>query len=199
MQLTPSEFEVKPAEESIEFWLKQPYLSAADRQDIERANLLILPWYPDMWDGGLLFVRGSKEFLYYCQGLNEDRLNVKLCIGNAVYSQLELCSYDVFLPDVIVDRIIIPIYVKVMSGIISERITARFGNDIRVNAKVTIVDKDRNIATKFSYRGKPADYENTVEKTLKLIESASDLSLAGETENLSVEERIERLSESKKS
>ena len=199
MQLIPSNLEVKPARESFEFWLNQPYITAIERQDMKRANLLILPWYPDQRDGGLLFVRGSKHLLHYCRDLNVDGLHAKLCLGNAVYRQLELCSFDVFLPDVLVDRIIIPVYVKVMSGYISEKIRARFGSDIRVSAKVTVVDKDRNIATEFSYRGKPADYEKTVATTLRLIESSADLKLAGETEDLTVDERIERLSNSGKS
>lgn len=192
MQFKEPNLEVKPAQETFEFWLNQPFISASARDELESANLLIAP--RDSYRGPR-FLAGSKEFLNYCISLNEGDLHAQLCIGDADYHELLLFSYDVFLPDCIVERIIIPIYVKVMSGYISEKIQARFGGDIRVNTKVTIVDKDTNIATEFSYRGKPADYENTVASTLKLIHSSADLKLAAETEDLSVAERIERLSD----
>lgn len=194
-----SSFTVKPSNQSFDHWLHQEFISAAVEKRLASANLLITPWYPVERGHDPIFVRGSKEFLNYCNDQNALGVRAALCTGTASDSELVLCSYDLFLPDVIVDRIIIPLYVKVMSGYISEKIKARFGNDIRVNAKVTIVDKDRNIATEFSYRGKPAEYKNTVANTLTLIESAADLKLAGESEDLSVDERIERLSNSGKS
>ncbi len=81
-----------------------------------------------------------------------------------------------------------------MSGYLSEKIQARIGSEVRVNTKVTVVDRGRSIATEFTYRGKAADYEKTVGSTLLLIESSADLELAGETEDMSVDERIARLS-----
>ena len=196
MYLSEPNFTVKPSDESFDYWLDQEFISVPARKHLASANLLITPWYPVQPGHDPVFVRGSKEFLNYCKDQNAKEVRAALCTGTVSDRELILCSYDVFLPDVIVERIIIPIYVKLMSGYISEKIRSHFGSDIRINEKVTIVDNDRNIATEFSYRGKPADYEKTVASTLTLIESSADLALAGQTEDLSVEERIERLSNS---
>ena len=195
MHLIEPNLVVKPTQQSFDFWLNQAFISTLERKHLESTNLLITPLVGHPAFDGPIFPERTDEFLEYCKRLHIEGLHAELCLGGANYTELSVRSYDVFLPDCIVERIIIPIYVKVMSGYISEKIQARFGGDIRVNTKVTIVDKDTNIATEFSYSGKPADYENTVASTLKLIHSSADLKLAAETEDLSVAERIERLSD----
>ena len=194
MYLSEPKFIVKAANETFDYWLNQEFISASARKQLDLANMLVTPQIGHPAHDGPIFSEWARDFMSYCYESNIEGLRAELCIGEADYFTLSLRSFDLFLPDVIVERIIIPIYVKVMSGYISEKIRARFGSDIRVNAKVTVVDRDRNIATEFSYRGKPADYENTVAKTLTLIASAADLKLAGESEDLSDDERIERLS-----
>lgn len=185
---------VRPTDKSFDYWLSREFISASARQELESANLLITPRMPPPGYGDPNFISGTVELLKYCKQFQSEGLEGHICRGDLDHREIELASYDVFLPDVIVERVIIPIYVKVMSGYITDKLRARFGNEIHVHAKVTIVDKERNIATEFSYRGKAADYETTVVSTLALIETSADLKLAGETEDCSVEERIERLS-----
>ena len=135
------------------------------------------------------------EFLNYCNGQNVEGLHAALCLGDEDYREILLISYDLFLPDIIVERVIIPIYVKVMNGYLSDMLKSGSESDIRVSTKVTAVEKDESLTVEFSYRGNAADYEATVASTLKLIRSPNDLKLAGKTGDLSVEERINRLAD----
>ena len=98
-------------------------MTAAARQELQRANLLFTPRIgPPGYEGVPNFVSGTNEILNYCKEYQREGLEAYLCLGNLEYLEVEFNSYDIFLPDVIVERIIIPIYVKVMNGFIAEKL-----------------------------------------------------------------------------
>ena len=153
---------VSPSHESFDYWLNQSFLSASARQQLESANLLVTPRIGHPSFEGPLFAEGANEFLEYCKGFEAEGLDAQLCLGEEKYVELSLLSYELFLPDAIVEQVIVPIYVKVMNGYIIEKLTSRLDKSINVTAKVIIEDKKKKTAKEIIYRGSAADYKDTV-------------------------------------
>ena len=190
---TEPQLRVRKSNESFDYWLNQNFISPEARIHLSKTNVLITPQLGHPAVEGPLFAEGAQQLLECFERHDAEGLVAGLCLGDAEYKSLSLRSYDIFLPDFIIERIVIPIYVRVMNGYVLDMIRSSREEPI-IHHKVRVGAKDSPDCLEFSYRGPASKYDSIVGSTLRLIKTRAGFAIAGETEDMGITERIQRLS-----
>jgi len=160
------EFTVKDTPKNFSYWLSRPYVSATLKQDLDKANLLIVPTENFREKDGPFFPNGTEDFLDFLRSNSREGLVPDICIDDSQYQVIALHNALVVIGGVVVSALLAPVVVDLVAEYIKRKIWVDKEAETSVKFSMTIVEEDGR-AEKMSYEGPAATFQKTIGSRLK--------------------------------
>ena len=167
MKLKPANLVVKASDESISAWIKRPYISQSLREELSKANVLIVPNEGYHKRANLLcFPAGTEELLLFLREQREEGLVVDICIEEQDYKELPLHADWLIIADIMVRHIAAPLVVILIVEYIKRQSGKRMPKT-EVRAKLTVQDEGTGRSVDFSYEGPATEFRDVMMNALE--------------------------------
>ncbi|OES45384.1 hypothetical protein [Domibacillus iocasae] len=138
----------------------KPYFPNEYEQEIKQANLLLIP-YPSFRDFDKpVFPEETQRFLDFLKEQQNESLKPDIVISDDEYRELELHADLVTLPLLILDKVVVPLVVGLITSYIYEKKRVR-KTELKLKVTMTVVDGEKSKT--LSYEGDADQFENTVQ------------------------------------
>ncbi len=157
---------VEDSAESIETWTSRPYISDGLRQQLSKANVLIVPMegYVNHADV-VYFPNGTDELFHFLRGVKNSGLVVDICIEDDDYKELALYADVTTIATIFVSCFVAPLLVRLIADYINRRANRRSAQT-EVRARLVSFDVETGRAISFSFEGPPTEYRRAMELAL---------------------------------
>ncbi|MGJ4904569.1 hypothetical protein ACQR0V_23580 [Bradyrhizobium sp. HKCCYLS2058] len=147
-------FEVKETDEGKGYWLDQPWVDAAQRAALLKAQVLAVP-HVSYGSEGPVFPVGSEAFLArFREALGADG-SLGIAIRSADYRELALHSKAWRLPTLFVSSIAVPLVINILAARMDALLPGHATGD---TAEITLIVEGPNHKTlKVHFKGDPKD------------------------------------------
>ncbi len=160
------ELNVTDTSQNFSYWLGRPYVSPALKQDLEKANLLIVPTENFREKEGPFFPNGTEDFLDFLRANSRDGLKPDICIDDDKFQIIALHNALIVIGGVVVSVLLAPVVVDLVAEYIKRKIWTEKQPETSVKFSMTVVDEDGTAKT-ISYEGPAATFQKTIGSRLK--------------------------------
>jgi hypothetical protein len=148
---------VEDTGQSFDFWLTRPFIPDALREQLSRANVLIVPTEGHRDFDGPVFPDGTESLLHYLRDSCSEEILVDICVDDDQYVELVLHDALVIVATIVVPNIVCPLVVNAV-----QKYLDRNRRSNRETVKIQIVVDENGRARAISYEGPSADFERTL-------------------------------------
>ncbi|GAM12866.1 hypothetical protein [Mesobacillus selenatarsenatis] len=138
---------------------RKPYFPHEHEESIKKANLLLLPFEGMRGFEKPVFPEETMSFYNYIREYENNELIPDICISDQDYHELELHADLITLPLLLLDKVVLPIAIGLITHYLTQKQVAR-KRDLKVKVNVTVVDGDKSKS--LSYEGDVDQFEETV-------------------------------------
>jgi len=169
MTLPPSSafLSVQPTDQGFEYWRTRPYLSETMQQQLQDANVLIVPLEDIRGVEGPVFLRGTDQLFQTLRRLEDQDVKVDVTIDDADYKELSLYSDSLALGSLVMTLFVVPLVVNVVSQWINNHIGAKSAGE-RVKLQLVVQSPDGRV-TQLDYDGPAAQFESELRPALQAL------------------------------
>ena len=107
---------ITPTSENFEYWLNQPFIDDALREELRSASVLLVPTIGFRNDDELTFPVETEQFLGYLKRNLPDGITVDICIEAEQYQELSLNSNYRRIGTFVVASVILPAFLQIFSS-----------------------------------------------------------------------------------
>lgn len=174
---------VKNSQESLSTWTSRPYISNTLREQLSKANVLLVPTegYGDQ-PGLVFFPSGTEEVFQFLRESQQGNLSVDICIEDKDYKEVARHAEILIIASLIVTTIVAP----VVADLIAEYIKRRWGSrevETTVKLEITVCDEKAGRSVRISYEGPASEYRNTMGNAIQNLNNPHDPSTTQLTKN----------------
>ncbi|HXF90633.1 MAG TPA: hypothetical protein VNJ29_01740, partial [Candidatus Nitrosotenuis sp.] len=161
---------IESSSESFQTWINRSYVSNALREQISKANFLLVPaeGYAEKTDM-VYFPTGTADLFQFIRESDQNGLLPEVCIDDRDYKELARHADVLYIASAIVSLIIAPIAADLIGEYIKRRLFPGREDDTEVNSRLTIYDDKSGRSVDFIYKGPAREYRST------LLEAISQL------------------------
>jgi hypothetical protein len=150
---------VEETAHGFEYWLGRPWLSADLREQLGRANVLIVPVEKFRDHEGPVFTQGTEELFHFLKEQGPDGVVVDVCVEDQDFQEYALHHETIEIAEIVFRWAIWPILINLISAYISFRLGKRRGT---VKVTLTAEDPDGQ-ARSFRYDGPAEDFKTVMQ------------------------------------
>lgn len=164
--------------ESLQTWIKRPFVGDNLRQQLSKANVLVVPneGYGDRVDL-IYFPSGTAELFQFIRESGMENLSVEICIEDADYKEVALHADILIVATFVVTSLIAPLAVDLISEYIKQRLFCRREDETEVRAKLTVYDEKDKLSIDLTYKGPAPEYRKVMMKALSKLSSQKETTL----------------------
>lgn len=153
---------VQDSQESIQTWTSRSYISDELREQLSKANVLVVPneGYGDRADL-VYFPGGTEELFHFLRESVQENLFVGICIEDEDYKELVLHVDLVIIAGFVVTSLVAPLAVDLIAEYIKRRVGKREA-ETEVRSKLTVCDEITGRSVHFSYEGPASEYRDVM-------------------------------------
>jgi hypothetical protein len=168
---TPHTTAISESKESFQTWVNRPYIGAALREQIQKANALIIPTegYADR-DDVVFFPVGTEELFRFLRSSKHENLEIDICSEDADYRELARHSELLIIASFLVTAIVAPVVADLIADFIKRRLGSR-EKESTVKSEIIIQDEQTERSIRISYEGPASDYRETMAKAILNLKS----------------------------
>lgn len=153
-------------------WIEKPYLSEALKENLKKANVLIVPFEKFRGNTEPCFMAGTAEFYNFIQQEKPTGLVAEICIDDENYLELHLHNDTIKMGKFLVTAIVVPSFLYYVNKYIDSKFESRAAKD---NGKVSIeiyVENSKGKMKHLKYDGPVNSFKDLMDKEIpqKLIE-----------------------------
>jgi hypothetical protein len=152
---------------NFEEYINQPYIAPKLREQLQRANLLIVPLGLDVskYSSAPAFPHGTYELFSYLRENAPDGLIPEVCVSDEDYRELDLRAAL----EIIGAFVVLQVALSVVLGLLTNYISSRFGKrQTDVELEITILATDGS-AQRLFYKGPADEFRTRVEPALQAL------------------------------
>jgi len=169
---------VQDSRESISTWVNRPYISNKLREQLLRANVLLVPseGYADQTDL-VFFPSGTEELFHFLRESQREGLSVDICIEDKGYKEIARHADLLFIVDFIVKDIVAPLLVALIADYFIRR-SGSGASETTVKSKITVCDEKNKRSMSLSFEGPASDYRDTMGNAIQNFNRSQNLESA---------------------
>ena len=177
--------------ESIESWCNRPYIGDALRDQLLRANVLLVPIEGFRERTDPMFPQGTEELLQFLRESPDEDIKVDICIEDQDYRELALHFDLLVLAGAVVTLVVAPVVADLISEYIKRHLGSREPEAI-VKSELIVYDEISGRSVRLSYEGPASAYRDTMANAIHGMRRSAILP---PVEHLEAESRAELSSE----
>jgi hypothetical protein len=174
---------LRPSRASVASWAEKPYIDSGLRQELLKANVLLVPTegYGDEREL-IFFPSGTEDFLNFLRNAQSENENlvVDICIKEEDYKELALHDDLLVLAGSVVSLFVAPVVTALIANYIQNRLGSR-KKDTVVKASMTLYDENGR-SIEVSYEGPAELYKETIGSAIKRLQEPQSHLLTGASE-----------------
>lgn len=168
---------VEKTGETFEAWLDRPHVNSELRNNLSKANVLIVP-SEDRIEGvdSLYFPAGTEELLEVLRDAERPDLSVDICTSDEGYQELARYADWLIIAGMVAQHYVAPVAVALTAIYIEQRLRRREATTL-VKAELTVQHEDGS-ALKLSYEGPASQYRTVMTEALEggsVLQSATSM------------------------
>ncbi|MDA2233792.1 hypothetical protein PDM89_11930 [Bacillus cereus] len=158
---------VEQVTENMDTWINRSYITEPLKEELQKANVLILPkeGFRDYKEP--VFPIGTEDIYIFFKEHSNEKFSPEICIEDKDYKELALHSSLLILGSFAVTVMVAPIFVDVISHYLEKKTGDKI-EECDVNIKVTVVEEDKS--TCIHYQGRAADFSQSFTSIVKSLE-----------------------------
>lgn len=168
-------FQIEETSENFETWVNKPYINEKLKNQLKKANVLIIPKEGFRDKEFPLFPVGTEELLTFLKENSNKGIITDICIDDDDYSELALFDALIVIGAFIVTSVVAPIFVNLISEYIKKRWPSKSSSS-QIKVELTVVNRYGE-SLKISYEGPSEEYQRTLNPTLKAFSDKGKKSL----------------------
>ena len=146
---------------------KKPYFPSDHQADIEKANMLILPYENFRGRSEPLFPEETfRLFKYITEKSNGTELHAEICISDDEYKELELHADIINIAQIVIEFVVFPILTGILASYFYDKIKSFNRKDIDARVKITVTKGKRS---------RQIQYEGNIENFEKAMRSIDEI------------------------
>lgn len=155
---------VTESRESLQTWVSRPYVTEKLREQLRRANVLVVPseGYADR-EEIVYFPAGTVEVVRFLKESGAENLVVDVCIEDEAYREVAQHADLLTIAGLVVTLFVAPLTVELLAAYIVQRIGQR---KTIVRSVVTVHDELKGRSISFSYEGPAEEYREVMMKAI---------------------------------
>jgi hypothetical protein len=173
-QSTQPTLVMETSQETIQTWANRPYISDALREQLLKANLLLVPREGFRERTDPLFPQGTEAFLQFLHDSQRENITVDICIEDKDYKELILHDTLFILATFVVTSIAAPVVADLIAEYIKHRLGRKEAETI-ISSKFIVYDEKTGRSVALSYEGPASKYEPTVTEALQKLNKSQFL------------------------
>lgn len=158
-ELDKADFAITDSEESFDTWLNRPYLSGELRQQLRKADVLIVPIEGFREISNPVFPVGTESLYDFLSKNIPQNINIDICIDDSNYAELALHSDLHRIGSFVVKRLVLPFLITLLVNYISQELS--IDEKDRVKVSITVVNEEGGSKT-LDYEGPANKFGDTV-------------------------------------
>ncbi len=107
--------------DSFKMWLNKPYISKELKEDLSKANLLIIPEEKYRDYETPIFPNGTLDLHFYIQDNYKNEICSEICIEDKDYNEIALHDNNIWIATIIIEKILLPLIISVLTNFISSK------------------------------------------------------------------------------
>jgi len=135
---------------------REPFVTDEIKDDIEKANVLLIPFTGFRGENIYSFPEETDDFLYYLKDNADSSLRPDIAITDNDYALLGLHSAVVTVATILVQSIVLPVIVNLISDYLKKRAERANRGSNELSAEVNIIVEEDGVSKQISYKG-PVD------------------------------------------
>ena len=153
---------------SFEAMYRKEYIPKEYMEDIQKANLLIIPNENFRGKGNLLFPETTPEFLELLREGNNE-IVADIAIGDENFQRIELHSAVIEVATFIVEILVLPVAINMISSFLYDQVKKhrRNADDTTANVQIIVEETKRKKTKKIVYKGPVSELKDTLNETYK--------------------------------
>ncbi len=160
---------MESTEKGFNFWLNQEFISDSLRQDLAKAEILLVPQIGFRDRNDPVFPVKTEELLGYLKRRSKTPDKIDICIDDDEYKELALHSALLVLASIVVTSVALPTLVNILSEYIKNKI---FAEKKDRNIKVTLYVQDhKGLIKQITYEGNPENFADSMNSIKKITNS----------------------------
>jgi hypothetical protein len=149
------------------YWLNRPYIPADIRAQLEKADILLVPYEGFREQADPLFPVGTEEVFQYLRE-HADNFKVDICITDADYKELALHSDLLRLPELLINGVIVASVVNLLTSYIYDKFKSRKGGEVKARF---LVQKADGQTVQIEYNGPAETFSAAMNNAVKSLTS----------------------------
>lgn len=156
--------------ESFQTWIKRPYLGDSLREQLSKANVLVVPneGYGERTDL-VYFPSGTAELFQFIRESGKENISTEVCIEDKDYKEVALHADLVIIATFVVTSLVAPLAVDLIAEYIKQRLFGKREDETEVRAKLTVYDEKNGRSIDFSYKGPAPGYHEVMTKAISQL------------------------------
>lgn len=162
MESTQPTLIMEDSRESLRTWINRPYISDELRQQLSKANVLVVPseGYVDRADL-IYFPVGTEELFHALLESDQENLSVDICIEDEDYKELAVHADWITIGAIVAELLVVPLIVELIAEYIKRRVR-KPETETQVRSKLTVCDEKTGRSVHFSYEGPVSQYRDVM-------------------------------------
>ena len=168
--------EIKDTDITFNEVYNKPYILEDDIEQIKKANCLILPYEGFRDKEVVWFPESTTELFNYLRKNNDDKIVSDIAISDEEFQKIELHSAAITLATILVEYVILPIAVSLISNFIYDLVKKmrRKNEDTTAEINIIVEEKKNKKTKKITYKGPVSEAKETLDSIINDLFDAED-------------------------
>jgi hypothetical protein len=168
---------LETSQESIQSWANRPYISDALREQLLKANVLLVPTEGFRERADLVFPQGTEELFQFLRESPRENITVDICIEDKDYKELMLhADLLIIIASFMATSIVAPVVVDLIAEYIKRRLGSRETETI-VRSELSVYDEKTGRSVRLSFEGPASAYHDTMTTAIQKMNKPQSLPL----------------------
>ncbi len=153
---------------SFEKMYNKEYIPEEYKEDIKKANLLVIPNEDFREKGDLLFPETTLEFLEHLREDNNEII-ADIAIGDENFQRIELHSAVIEVATIIVEYVVLPLAISMVANFLYDQVKKHHREPDKTTANVEIITEEtkRKTTKKIIYKGPVSEVKDALDEACK--------------------------------
>lgn len=163
-----TKFSVSDTDITFDEIYRKPYVPVEYMDDIQRANLLIIPNESFRDEGDVLFPETTREFLDFIRSTGNEKVVPDIAISDEDFRRIELHSAAIEVATIIVQQVVLPIATGIVASFLYDLIKKYHRKPEETSAKIKIIAEETE-----TKKSKMITYEGPVSGVKDALDQAA--------------------------